>query len=220
MFQQLAVDTSTLVPLYAVAGFFVGVIGAIPFVMVKAFPPVVRFSGISFSYNVAYAVFGGLTPIAVSLMMKSNPMAAPLYVGAICIVGCVRPRCSSRTPRCCTRANRSRVCNGALRQARRCFNRLQAAQPFRQFRRHRHFTPHRNIVRCIGLRCDLMNSPNSSVTPALAPRPCDSQRRLRRHAARRDHRQHRAAEDRRRPACETSRACNGSSMRTRSRSPC
>ena len=62
-------------------------IGAIPFVMVKAFPPAVRFSGISFSYNVAYAVFGGLTPIAVSLMMKSNPMAAPLYVGAICILG-------------------------------------------------------------------------------------------------------------------------------------
>jgi predicted MFS family arabinose efflux permease len=87
MFQQLAVDTSALVPLYAVAGLFVGVIGAIPFVLVKSFPPVVRFSGISFSYNVAYAVFGGLTPIAVSLMMKSNPMAAPLYVGAICIVG-------------------------------------------------------------------------------------------------------------------------------------
>ncbi|CAH2791800.1 MAG: L-Proline/Glycine betaine transporter ProP [uncultured Paraburkholderia sp.] len=87
MFQQLAVDTSTLVPLYGATGFLVGVIGAIPFVMVKAFPPVVRFSGISFSYNVAYAVFGGLTPIAVSLMMKSNPMAPPLYVGAICVLG-------------------------------------------------------------------------------------------------------------------------------------
>jgi hypothetical protein len=87
MFQQLAVDTSTLVPLYGVTGLLVGVIGAIPFVMVKAFPPVVRFSGISFSYNVAYAIFGGLTPIAVSLMMKSNPMAAPLYVGTICVLG-------------------------------------------------------------------------------------------------------------------------------------
>jgi len=47
----------------------------------------VRFSGISFSYNVAYAVFGGLTPIVVSLMMKSNPMAAPLYVGGLCVLG-------------------------------------------------------------------------------------------------------------------------------------
>jgi MFS family permease len=87
LFQQLAVDSAMLVPLYAVAGLFVGVIGAVPFVMVNAFPPVVRFSGISFSYNVAYAVFGGLTPIVVSLMLKSNPMAPALYVGALCVIG-------------------------------------------------------------------------------------------------------------------------------------
>ena len=87
MLRQLAVDTSMLVPLYALAGLFVGVIGAIPLVMVRGFPPVVRFSGISFSYNVAYAVFGGLTPIVVSLMMKSDPLAAPLYVAAICVLG-------------------------------------------------------------------------------------------------------------------------------------
>ncbi|SAL81173.1 major facilitator transporter [Caballeronia terrestris] len=89
LFQQLAVDTSVLLPWYAFTGFTVGVIGAIPFVMVKAFPAVVRFSGISFSYNVAYAIFGGLTPIAVSLMMKSNPMAPALYVVALCVVGAV-----------------------------------------------------------------------------------------------------------------------------------
>jgi hypothetical protein len=44
------------------AGFAVGIVGAVPYVMVNAFPPVVRFSGLSFSYNVAYAIFGGLTP--------------------------------------------------------------------------------------------------------------------------------------------------------------
>jgi hypothetical protein len=87
MFRQVAVDASVLLPWYALTGFFVGVIGAIPFVMVKAFPPAVRFSGISFSYNVAYAVFGGLTPIVVSLMMKSSPMAPALYVGALCALG-------------------------------------------------------------------------------------------------------------------------------------
>ena len=87
MFRRFMADTSWLVPFYGASGFLVGVIGAIPCVMVKAFPPVVRFSGISFSYNVAYAVFGGLTPIVVSLMMKSDPLAAPMYVGAICILG-------------------------------------------------------------------------------------------------------------------------------------
>ena len=89
MFEQLALDPSKLLPLYALTGFLVGVIGAVPFVLVKAFPPVVRFSGISFSYNVAYAVFGGLTPIVVSLMMKSNPLAPALYVGAVCVLGAV-----------------------------------------------------------------------------------------------------------------------------------
>jgi MFS family permease len=89
MFAQLAVDPSKLLPLYALTGFLVGTIGAVPFVMVKAFPAAVRFSGISFSYNVAYAVFGGLTPIVVSLMMKSNPMAPALYVAAVCMLGAV-----------------------------------------------------------------------------------------------------------------------------------
>ncbi|HEY1997035.1 MFS transporter [Paraburkholderia sp.] len=87
MFQQLAVDAAKLLPLYAVTGFLVGVVGVVPFVMVKAFPATVRFSGISFSYNVAYAVFGGLTPIIVALMLKTNPLAPVLYVGVICLLG-------------------------------------------------------------------------------------------------------------------------------------
>ncbi|WP_323120599.1 MFS transporter [Burkholderia alba] len=89
LFTQLALDVSQLVPLYALTGFMVGTIGAVPFVMVKSFPAVVRFSGISFSYNVAYAVFGGLTPIVVSLMMKSNPLAPAVYVGAVCVLGAI-----------------------------------------------------------------------------------------------------------------------------------
>lgn len=87
MFQQVALDAAALLPYYALAGFFVAVIGAIPFVMVKSFPSTVRFSDISFSYNVAYAVFGELTPIVVSLMMKSSPLAPAIYVGALCAVG-------------------------------------------------------------------------------------------------------------------------------------
>jgi uncharacterized membrane protein len=55
--------------------------------MVKAFPPVVRFSGLSFSYNVAYAIFGGLTPMIVSLLLKENPMGPAYYVAVLCVVG-------------------------------------------------------------------------------------------------------------------------------------
>jgi MFS family permease len=89
MLRQFSVDTSLLIPLYAVVGFFVGVVGAIPFVMVNAFPPEVRFSGISFSYNIAYAIFGGLTPVVVALMMKSEPIAPAYYVAAICVLGMI-----------------------------------------------------------------------------------------------------------------------------------
>ena len=86
---QVAADASTLPLYYGIAGFMVGTIGAVPFVMVKSFPAVVRFSGISFSYNVAYAIFGGLTPVIVSLMMKSNPLAPVVYVAAICVLGAI-----------------------------------------------------------------------------------------------------------------------------------
>src|SRR5690606_22117500 len=73
--------------LYAAAGFSVGVVGVIPVLLVRSFPPEVRFSGISFAYNVAYAVFGGLTPLFVKLMMQKAPLAPAWYVAALCVVG-------------------------------------------------------------------------------------------------------------------------------------
>jgi MFS family permease len=76
-----------LLPLYALAGFCVGVIAVVPIVMVRAFPAAVRFSGISFSYNVSYAVFGGLTPLVMPLMVSASPLAPELYVGALCLLG-------------------------------------------------------------------------------------------------------------------------------------
>ncbi|MBV8043808.1 MFS transporter [Pluralibacter sp.] len=76
-----------LFPLYGLVGLCVGVVGAVPYVMVRAFPAAVRFTGISFSYNVSYAIFGGLTPIAVTLLMSVSPMAPAWYVAALSLVG-------------------------------------------------------------------------------------------------------------------------------------
>jgi len=83
-YSGLKLHPEWLFPLYALTGLLVGTIGAVPFVMVNAFPPVVRFSGLSFSYNVAYAIFGGLTPLVVSLMIKSDPLGPAYYVAALC----------------------------------------------------------------------------------------------------------------------------------------
>jgi len=76
-----------LVGLYMLAGLGVGVVGVVPSVMVRAFPAAVRFSGLSFSYNVAYAVFGGMTPLVVTLMSELTPLAPAHYVAALGGVG-------------------------------------------------------------------------------------------------------------------------------------
>jgi hypothetical protein len=59
----------------------------IPAALVRLFPPSIRFSGISFAYNVAYAIFGGLTPLFVAMLMKDHPMAPAHYVAVVCAVG-------------------------------------------------------------------------------------------------------------------------------------
>ncbi|MGS3140255.1 MFS transporter [Aeromonas sanarellii] len=88
-YHGLAAGMVQLVPLYMLAGFAVGIVGAVPYVMVNAFPAVVRFSGLSFSYNVAYAIFGGLTPMLVTLWMKSDVLAPSHYVVSLAVLGFV-----------------------------------------------------------------------------------------------------------------------------------
>jgi MFS transporter, MHS family, proline/betaine transporter len=97
LYLGVGADPGALPALYTLAGFCVGVVGVIPVLLVAAFPPAIRFSGISFAYNVAYAIFGGLTPLVVAAMMKSVALAPAHYVAAMCIVGAlvaltVKPR--------------------------------------------------------------------------------------------------------------------------------
>ncbi|MFA5370781.1 MAG: MFS transporter, partial [Sideroxydans sp.] len=47
-----------------------------------------RFSGLSFSYNVAYAVFGGMTPVMVSLLLPLVGANMPAwYVMVLSLLG-------------------------------------------------------------------------------------------------------------------------------------
>jgi len=71
---------------YVLAGTSVGVVGAVPVLLVRAFPAAIRYSGVSFSYNVAYAISGGLTPLIVTLWLRSHPHAPAYYVGVIALV--------------------------------------------------------------------------------------------------------------------------------------
>jgi MFS family permease len=83
LYLDLQHGAAHFLPLYALAGFCVGVVGVVPAVMVAEFPPVVRFSGLSFSYNVAYAVFGGITPPLIGAMVKAFGPLAPAYYVAL-----------------------------------------------------------------------------------------------------------------------------------------
>jgi VIT1/CCC1 family predicted Fe2+/Mn2+ transporter len=56
----------------------------VPMILVALFPPVVRYSGFSFSYNVAYSIFGGFTPILISLWMKKSVLAPSYYLLGVC----------------------------------------------------------------------------------------------------------------------------------------
>ena len=85
-YSQVASHPQWLLALYGLAGLGAGVLGAIPLLMVRAFAPAVRFSGLSFSYNVAYAVCGGLTPILVSLLLSYSALGPAYYLAALSLL--------------------------------------------------------------------------------------------------------------------------------------
>ncbi|MEO5831460.1 MAG: MFS transporter [Rhodanobacter sp.] len=83
LYLDLQAGGTHFVALYALAGFSTGVTGIVPSLMVVAFPPAVRFSGLSFSYNVAYALFGGLTPPLIGLLVQHMGVLAPAHYVAL-----------------------------------------------------------------------------------------------------------------------------------------
>lgn len=87
LYTNVAASPALLLPLYGITGFTVGVVGCIPLVLVNLFRAQVRFSGVSFSYNLAYAIFGGLTPLLMPVFLKMNPQAPALYVVVVSFIG-------------------------------------------------------------------------------------------------------------------------------------
>lgn len=80
---------SALLPLYALAGIGAGGVVLTPILMIQAFPAPVRFSGVSFSYNIAYAIFGGITPLLVSWLAHLSRFGPAHYVAAVSVLGLV-----------------------------------------------------------------------------------------------------------------------------------
>jgi MFS family permease len=85
-YASLPTDVPHTVLLYSLTGFCLGSVAVVPMILVALFPPAVRYSGFSFSYNVAYSIFGGFTPIVVSLWMKNHTLAPAYYLIGVCAI--------------------------------------------------------------------------------------------------------------------------------------
>jgi MFS family permease len=88
---------SFITPLYFVAGCGAGASVLTPILMVQVFPPEVRFTGVSFSYNVACAAFGGITPLLVSWLAHLDRFSPAHYIAALGVVGVMTILMSRRT---------------------------------------------------------------------------------------------------------------------------
>lgn len=72
---------------YALAGLACGVVGVVPSVMVGLFPANIRVSGISFTYNIAYALWASVTPLALIAAMPWSPWVCVGFSAVMGMVG-------------------------------------------------------------------------------------------------------------------------------------
>ena len=72
---------------YAIAGLSCGVVGAVPSVMVSLFPAHIRVSGISFTYNIAYAAWASITPLLLIGLMPWSPWICVIFCAVMGAVG-------------------------------------------------------------------------------------------------------------------------------------
>lgn len=87
LYALIQTSPAFLIPLYTFTGLTVGVGLVVPYVMIKAFPAPIRFTGVSLSYNVSYAIFGGFTPLFVAWLLQFDRLGPAHYIVAVCLVG-------------------------------------------------------------------------------------------------------------------------------------
>ena len=80
----IQISPEFLIPLYTLTGLAVGIGMVGPCYMIEAFPAPIRFTGVAFTYNTGYAIFGGFTPLLVSWLLQFDRMGPAHYVVAMC----------------------------------------------------------------------------------------------------------------------------------------
>ena len=72
---------------YAIAGLACGIVGVVPSVMVGLFPADIRVSGISFTYNIAYAGWASFTPLMLVALMPVSAWVCVIFCAVMGTVG-------------------------------------------------------------------------------------------------------------------------------------
>jgi len=85
-FTLLPAYSNFLFPLYALTCVSASVITGFLPVMIESFPAAIRFTGVAFSYSVAYAFFGGLMPPLIAFGLRFSPLAHMYALLFSCLV--------------------------------------------------------------------------------------------------------------------------------------
>lgn len=92
IFYSLLTTRPSLETIYwgaALMGLFTGAIAITPIIGTRAFPAKIRYSGLSFSYNLAYAAFSAITPMLVIWLLDKTPLGAAWYIGFVSILAVI-----------------------------------------------------------------------------------------------------------------------------------
>ena len=76
-------ELNTIYVMAGVMGLFTGAIAITPIIGTRAFPAKIRYSGLSFSYNLAYAAFSAITPALTIWLLEKTPLGAARYIGGV-----------------------------------------------------------------------------------------------------------------------------------------
>jgi MFS family permease len=72
---------------YAIAGLSCGIVGVVPSVMIGLFPSNIRVTGISITYNIAYSIWGSITPLVLIALMPVSPWFCVGYCAVMGVIG-------------------------------------------------------------------------------------------------------------------------------------
>ena len=97
LFSPAAANPDFLLAISLLAGFGSGLSTLVPVTLMRGFPAPVRFTGASFSYNVAYAIAGGVTPVLVQAWSLKDRYGPAHYVALCVVIGVVATLISIRS---------------------------------------------------------------------------------------------------------------------------